>query len=401
MPRYSYKAQLGNGESVSEIAESASLPALAARLAGGGAKLETAKELNDPIPKLRGIPYFEIVGIYRQLASALAAGLPVVQTFEMLSNETNNVRIKKLLHFLRSQVSQGMQLSEAMRLLPKIFPNVHTAAIKAGEESGHLEKVIADLADQAEAMSNMSRRFASALVYPSVIATFALGLFTFSIFNFVPRFLMMFNDLGIRDLPMITQVAIFLSNKILPVVFFTALGILILSSIVLTQRKATSGKLWVDSWKLKIPLLGQIVEKAALARFAGSLGVLLDAGIDLPRAMRLASEGVGNCTVEYLLKNVSTEIELGHTLSEAINKTDTLSPTLAWRMGVGEETGSLSESLLGMSRLYSQQVESLVTSVAAMIEPLLIIFIGTGVAMLVLGMFLPLIAVIQNLSGGG
>lgn len=400
MPRYSYQARYGNGEVVSEVVESASLPALAAKLASVGATIQTAQEITEPPPRLGNIPYFEVVGIYRQIASALEAGLPVPETLEMLSNESRSASVKTLMHFLRTKVSQGMQLSEAMKLAPKIFPDVHVAAIRAGEESGRLERVMSELADQSEALSNMNRKIASSLVYPVVIAFFALLLFNGGMIGIIPKFMMLYDDLGIRELPVATKLMFLLASRVAPVMVFLILAVTILGWIILTQRRAASGRLWLDSWKLRIPLVGQIVEKAALARFSGTLGVLLEAGIDLPKAIRMAAEGAGNRTVEYLLKSVSSDVELGSTLSEALGTTDTLPPTLAWRVGVGEETGSLPGAMNRMSKLYSDQVQNTAGSVAAIIEPLLIIFIGSGVMLLVVGMLMPLVAIIQSLSGG-
>ena len=400
MPRYYYTARLTSGGSASGSEDAASLPALSSKLASRGAQIETAAEEPERPPNTRGIPYFEIIGIYRQMGSALDAGLPLPETLQMLSRETGNPRLGALLSFLRVKIAEGLALSEAMRLLPRVFPPVHIAVVRAGEECGRLEQVLSELADQAEALSNMNRRFASALVYPTVIALAVLLLFNFVLFGIVPRFGVMFGDLGITDLPPITRLVLLLSHSVFPGIILIALGVLIAVSVVLTQRRASSGRLWLDSWKLRIPLAGQIVEKAALARFSGTMGLLLNAGIDLPRAIRLASEGAGNRAVEHLLKNISAEVEMGITLSEAAAKTETLPPTLAWRLGVGEETGSLPDALIRIGKLYSQQVESLVISAAGIIEPLLIVTVGLGVGTLVIGMLLPLISVIQMLSGG-
>jgi type IV pilus assembly protein PilC len=390
---------LTSGGSASGSEDAASLPALSSKLASHGAQIETAAEEPERLPNTRGIPYFEIIGIYRQMGSALDAGLPLPETLQMLSRETGNPRLGALLSFLRAKIAEGLALSEAMRLLPRVFPPVHIAVVRAGEESGRLEQVLLELADQAEALSNMNRRFASALVYPTVIALAALLLFNFVLFGIVPRFAVMFNDLGMRDLA-ITSLVLLLSHSIFPGIILIALGVLIAAGVVLTHRRASSGRLWLDSWKLRIPLAGQIVEKAALARFSGTMGLLLNAGIDLPRAIRLASEGAGNRAVEHLLKNVSAEVEMGNTLSEAAAKTETLPPTLAWRLGVGEETGSLPDALIRIGKLYTQQVESLVISAAGIIEPLLILAVGLGVGMLVIGMLLPLVSVISMLAGG-
>lgn len=400
MPRYHYTARSASGQSMSAGEDAASLPALASKLASHGAQIETVAEEPERLPNARGIPYFEIIGVYRQIGSALEAGLPLPETLQTLSRETRNPRLGALLHFLRAKIDEGLALSETMKMLPRVFPPVHTAVIRAGEESGRLEQVLSELADQAEALSNMNRRFASSLVYPTVVSLFALVLFNGAFLGIVPKFRVMFSDLGIMELPWITRLAFLLSGTLFPALSLIAIGLAIAVAVVLTYRRASSGRLWADSWKLRIPMAGQIVEKAALARFSGMMGLLLDTGIDLPRAIRLAAEGAGNRAVERLLKNVSAEVEMGDTLSEAAAKTETIPPTLAWRIGVGEETGSLPDALMRISRLYSQQVESLVTSAAAVIEPVLVLTVGFGVGLLVIGMLLPLVAVIQNLSGG-
>ena len=400
MPRYSYTARNAGGQTFTDTAEVPSLVALGARLADEGNTIETARVLGSDVPRIKGVPFFEITALYRQMASSIEAGLPLAEALQMLSSESRNPRVKSLIHFLRTQVSEGTPLSEAMQQFPSVFPRVHVAAVRAGEESGRLEKALDDLAQQAEAFSNMSRRFASALVYPTVIAVAALALFNFAFFSTVPRFQTLFGDLGITEFPTLTRFVFFVARMVVPITTLLVVGILITVTLIVAQRRASAGRMWLDAWKLRIPLVGQIVEKASLARFSGTLGLLLDSGVELPRAIRLASEGAGNCTVEQLLKNVSTEVESGLSLSESIDRAGAMPATLAWRVGVGEETGTLPDSLLRMSRLYAGQVDSLVTSLAGILEPALIIVIGSGVASLVLGMFLPLAQIISSLTGG-
>jgi type IV pilus assembly protein PilC len=398
MPHYSYTAETTAGEQLAGLIDAPSVPALAARLAVEGQSIRTVRESIPDLPRVRGIPYFEVIGIYRQIASSIDAGLPLVEALEMMSSESRNSGLKSLLYFLKSQVSEGVPLSEAMRAFPNIFPEVHIAVVKSGEQSGKLGKALDELAEQAEAMSNMSRRFASSLVYPTVIAVAAFGLMNFGMFAIVPRFQTLFGDLGVEKVSSLTSFLFFMARTVMPITALLCLGSLILLSVILVQRRAASGRLWLDSWKLRIPIVGQIAEKVSLARFAGMLGLLLDAGIDLPRAVNLAAEGAGNRVVERLLRNVSADVEIGHTLSESIDRAETMPATLAWRIGVGEETGALPEALLSMSRLYARQVDSLVTSFAGLLEPLLIIFIGSAVGMLVLGMFLPIAAIINALT---
>ena len=401
MPKYSCKTVNGSGETSTMVCETQSLPELAAQFEAKGMRINSMKELVDRAPRIKGIPFFEIIALYRQIASSIAAGLPLVETLDLLSNESSNIRLKALLRFLRVRTSEGEPFSDAMALIPGVFPGVHVAAVRAGEESGQLEKALDELASQAEAISNMNRRFASALVYPTVIAIAALALFGFGFLAIVPKFRSLFSDLGVYHYPSLTHFVFFVAGKALPLTMLLSFAVLILGGFIIMQRRAASGRLRLDSWKLRIPVIGQIMEKSALARFTGTLGLLLESGVDLPKAIRLAAEGAGNRVVEQLLKNVSAEVELGNSLSDAITGTGTMPPTLAWRIGVGEETGNLGDSLCRLSRLYADQVESLVSSLSSLIEPVLIIILGSGVAMLVLGMFLPIVAIIQNLTGCG
>ena len=400
MPRFDYTARNAAGETLTDTAESPSLPALAAKLAEQGAAIQSAARVGPGVPRIRGIPFFEIIGLYRQLASSIEAGLPVADSLQMLSSESRNSTLKSLLYHLRTLVSEGTPLGEAMADFPDAFPAVHVAIVRSGEHSGRLQEALSGLADQAETFSNMNRRFASALVYPAVIAVAALTIFNVAFFSIVPRWKSLFGDLGITAYSGFTSFVFFAARLVLPATILLAIGALILAVLILSQRRAASGMMWLDAWKLRVPVVGQIVEKACLARFSGSLGLLLESGVDLPQAMRLASECTGNRTVECLLKNVSVRVESGDTLAEAMADSGSMPTTLAWRIGVGEETGNLPDSLLQISRLYESQVDSLVTSLAGILEPVLIIFIGSGVAMLVFGMFLPLISVIQGLTGG-
>lgn len=400
MPRYSYTARLSSGETVSATADAPSLPALASNLAETGADIRSAREIEPETPFIRGIPYFEVLGVYRQIASAIEAGLPLKESLGMLSSESRNPHLRILLRFMETKVSEGMQLSDTMKLFPRVFPHVHVATVRAGETSERLGAVLEELADRAETLANMSRRFASALVYPTIVAIAALTLLSFSLTFIVPKFGGLFRDLGIQQFPLPTRIVFFVGKWFAPAATLIMAAAVILIAVVCTQRKAASGHLRLDAWKLRIPLVGQIIEKAGLARFASTMGVLLNAGVELPRALSVAAESADNGTVERILKNVSIDVELGNTLSESIDRHQAMPSAMAWRIGVGEESGSLVESLTKVGALYAMQVDSLVMSLAGFVEPLLIITVGSGVMMLVLGMFLPLVAVIQNLSGG-
>ncbi len=399
MPRYTYTALADDGEVISSTADATSIPALGAELAARGARIQSARAMEKQVPSIRGIPYFEVISIYRQIASAIDAGMPVRETLGMLSSEARNARLKALLHFLDREVSGGAPLSDAMALFPKIFPAVHIAVVRSGEESERLSQALEELADQAESFSNMSRRFASALVYPSVIAGFALLMLNGAFVGIIPKCAALFSDLGIQHLPPVTRFAFFVGSWIGPASLLVLVAAWAAIFILSIQRKAASGRLLIDSWKLRIPLVGQIVEKAALARFSGTLGLLLDAGIELPRALDMAADGAGNGTVARILKNVAVDVQTGRSLSESIDKHQAMPASMAWTIGVGEETGELSTTLGKISKLYARQVDSLVTSLAGFIEPLLIIFIGSGILLLVVGMFLPLAATIQSLCG--
>ncbi len=400
MPRYSYTARTSAGETVAAVAEANSLPALASTLADSGVAIQSAREIRPEAPFIGGIPYFEVLGIYRQIASAIEAGLPLKESLGMLASESRNPRLRMLLQALEGKVGEGMQLSESMKLFPRVFPKVHVAVVRAGEASENLGIVLEELAERAETLANMSRRFASALVYPAIVAVAALALLNFSLLFIVPKFEGLFADLGIRGLPLATRIVFFIGKWFAPATLLVIAAAVMLIAVISTQRKAASGRLWLDAWKLRLPLVGQIIEKASLARFAGTLGVMLDAGVELPRALSMAAESTDNGTVEQILKNVSIDVERGSTLSESVDRHQAMPPAMAWRIGVGEESGALAESLTKVGNLYAMQVDSLVMSLAGFIEPLLIITVGSGVMMLVLGMFLPLVAVIQNLSGG-
>lgn len=400
MAKYAYTAQTAGGEAIQSMADAASLPDLAARLAASGQAIISARELGAQLPDIRGVPYYEVTAFYRQTGSSLDAGLPLAETLEMLAGESRNHKLTWLLHHLKTLVSEGIPLSQAMSKFPGVFPEVHVAIVRSGEESGRLETALMELADQAEALSNMNRRIASALVYPAVIGLFAVMLFSGAFMSFVPKFRALFSDLGIVEYPGLTQVVFFVCDKAPLALLFGLIGLGVLIGLMSVQRRAASGRMWLDTWKLRVPALGQIIEKAALARFSGALGLLLDSGVDLPQATRLAADGAGNRLVGQAFKAVAGDVELGHSLSESVDRCSAMPPSMAWRVGVAESTGALPEALTRMSRMYMAQVDSLVTATAGFIEPLLIIIIGSGIGMLILSMFLPLVGIVQSLSGG-
>ena len=336
----------------------------------------------------------------RQFSTMIDAGVSLVRALDVLGEQTANPKLKRILLEIQAEVEGGQTLSKSMQKYPKVFNNLFIGLIRAGEVGGVLEESLQRLSFFLEKDMELRRKVKAALTYPIIVVIVAIlivvGLCTF----IVPKFIDLFKELGVKDLPAMTQVLVdfsqFLQNKwyimvtICLVVWF---GIKLAGTTRIGRRV-------IDWLKLKMPVFGKLSHKICLARFARTLSTLLVSGVPILQAMETVAGTVGNEIISEAILNARERIREGDRINEPLEKSKMFPPMVVHMISIGEESGALDQMLSKIAEFYEGEVESALQSLTSAIEPVMIVFLGVVVGFIVIAMFMPLISVIQNLSGG-
>lgn len=338
----------------------------------------------------------------RQFSTMVDAGVSLVRCLDVLSRQTQDTKLKKILIDIGERVESGESLSRAMQRHPRTFNNLFIGLIRAGEVGGVLEEALQRLSTFLEGDVALRRKVKSALTYPVLVMIAALGIVIFLVSWVVPQFAALFKDIGLKDdqMPAMTQFLIDLSKN------FTKnwLIILIVTVAVVVGYKlfvATRfGRRVVDRIKLKIPVFGPLHHKICMARFSRTMGTLLTSGVPILQAMETVAGTVGNTIMADAVLDSRARIREGDKIGDPLEASKMFPPMVVHMIGVGEESGSLDYMLQKIADFYEMEVEATLASLTAALEPILIVFLGFVVGFIVIAMFLPLIKVIEGLSSG-
>ena len=346
-----------------------------------------------------GVSQRQVTVFTRQLATLIAAGLPLVRSLYVLERQEKGV-LKSTIHGLAEQVEGGSSFSEALSKFPKAFPPLYVNTVKAGEAGGVLELVLTRLAEFAEKSERLNSRIKAALIYPALVLTLALSVLFFLITFIVPKFMMIFKEMNVT-LPAPTKVLLFVSS-LAKDKWPVGLGIIVLfiiTYVILVRIPAT--RMVLDRIRLELPVMGQLVRKIAIARFTRTLGTLLSSGVPILQSLMVAKDTTGNEVMARSIIHVHDSVREGETVAKPLLKAG-LFPAMAVNMiSVGEETGALDQMLLKIADVYDEEVDVTVTGLMSLLEPFLIIGMGLIVGFIVVSMFLPLFQLITALGGGG
>jgi len=346
-----------------------------------------------------GVSQKQVTVFTRQLATLIAAGLPLVRSLYVLERQEKGV-LKSTIHGLAEQVEGGSSFSEALGKYPKTFPPLYVNTVKAGEAGGVLELVLTRLAEFAEKSERLSSRIKAALIYPALVLTLALSVLFFLITFIVPKFMMIFKEMNVK-LPAPTKVLLFVSS-LAKDKWPVGLGIivsLVIVYVLLIRIPAT--KFLLDRIKLELPVMGPLIRKIAIARFTRTLGTLLSSGVPILQSLMVSKDTTGNEVMARSVIHVHDSVREGETVAKPLLKAG-LFPAMAVNMiSVGEETGALDQMLLKIADVYDEEVDVTVTGLMSLLEPFLIIGMGLIVGFIVVSMFLPLFQLINALGGGG
>jgi type IV pilus assembly protein PilC len=342
----------------------------------------------------------DLVLISRQLATMIRAGLPLIEVLNILGDQVDKLTLRVVLRQIERDVQGGSSLFEAMARHPRVFNQFFLSMVKAGEASGMLDAILDQVAIYMEKAASIRRKVKSATMYPAAVSVFAVLIMTLIMWKVVPVFQEIFEGLG-GDLPVLTKMVIAASNFVREQ-WYIVLAIVVGIVIVLVQwGKTKPGRYQIDLFKLKMPIFGPLLLKVAIARFSRSLGTLMRAGVNILSALEITAKTAGNVVIEDAIYRTRNSIQGGESITKPLVESGVFPPMVTRMIEVGERTGALENMLHKIAEYYEDQVDAAVSGLTSLIEPLLIIFLGSIIGVVVVSMFLPLIKMLELVQQSG
>ena len=402
MPVYTYRGtnRMGapvTGERLSE--SKAQLTAALRREQINVSKLsEKGKEFSIPTFGA-GVDSKELAVFTRQFSVMIDAGLPLVQCLEILAGQQENKTFQKILNGVRGSVEGGATLSTSMKAHEKVFDPLYYNMVEAGETGGILDTILQRLASYIEKNVKLKRAVKSAMIYPVSVLGIAAAVIILLLWKVVPIFVTLFNGLDV-DLPLPTRIVIGLSNFVgsiyglMLLVFFIAGGFAIKFWYGTPQ-----GRMAIDALLLKVPVVGIVLRKIAVARFTRTLGTLISSGVPILEGLDITARTAGNAVVEKAISQTRKAVEAGRSLVDPLKETDVFPGMVTQMIGVGEQTGAMDAMLQKIADFYEDEVDAAVKDMLTAIEPIMIVVLGVIVGGVVISMYLPLFSLIAKLAG--
>ena len=404
MAVFQYVARNAQGRTVSGKTEAANQGQAARALREQGlipVSIKTGSLTRAQLKANRGrggrIKLDDLVIFSRQIAVMIRAGLPLLETLNILQEQMEKRKFKEVLTEVENDVKGGASFTEAMEKHPRIFDMFFINMVRAGEASGMLESILDQVAHYLEKSASLRRKVKSALTYPAVVSFAALGITAFLMLYVVPVFEDMFIELE-GQLPVMTKMVVGVSDFcraywiiILPM----AIGLMM---FVWAWGKTHGGRVVLDKLKLKLPVFGPLLLKVAVAKFARTLSVLIKAGVNILAALDIVGKTVGNVIVEDAINKTRVSIQSGETFTKPLADSGVFPPMVTRMIDVGERTGALEGMLAKIAEFYEDQIDATVSALTSIIEPILIIFLGVCVGTVVIAMFLPLFQMLDSIS---
>ena len=332
----------------------------------------------------------DIVIFTRQLATMIDAGLPLVQCLEILGSQTENKGLSKVITQVRSDVESGATFADALKKHPKAFDTLYVNMVAAGEAGGILDTILGRLASYMEKFARIKKQIKSAMIYPSVILFVAVTVVAILMIFVVPMLANMFAEMG-GTLPAPTRIVIWLSN------FLSGWGGLsmALSAVgifvgIQQWRKTENGLRMTDRIAMNIPVVGMLIRKVAVAKFTRTMGTLLTSGVPILEGLIIVAKTAGNKVIEEAIMMTRQSVSEGKTLAEPLSKSKVFPAMVNQMIAVGEATGALDNMLNKIADFYDEEVDTAVAALTSMLEPLLMIFLGTTVGFVIVAMYMPI-----------
>jgi type IV pilus assembly protein PilC len=392
MATFAYRGRSTTGSVTGEI-EAADRMAAVAQLRSKGVVATSVQERRAKAAAARGgggkVKDKDLAIYTRQFSTMIDAGLPIVQCLTILSEQSESKALRSVTAQVARDVEGGATLADAFRKFPRTFDDLFTNLIQVGESGGVLDVVLQRLSTYIEKAAALKRKVKSAMVYPLTIIGVAVLVIIFMMTFVIPTFADMFKNMG-ATLPLPTQIVLWLSDFTRSYVLFIIAGI---AAFVFGLRKfyATDrGSRLIDTLLLRVPIIGTLVRKVAVARFTRTLGTLISSGVPILEGLRITARTAGNRVVEKAVMQARTAVTSGRTLAEPLKQSGVFPPMVVHMISVGENTGALDQMLSKIADFYDDEVDSAVSALTSLLEPLMIVFLGVVVGGLVVAMYLPI-----------
>lgn len=416
MPTYKFEAMSSQGEEVKDTIDAATEEEAQQKIkqmgyfvtriqeAGGqkkaGAKKKKATGKKKKTFVIGGVSTKMLCTFTRQFSTLQDAGLPVLRSLKILEGQLKPSALKNALIDVVDDVESGSTLSEAFAKHPKCFDRLYVNMLKAGEAGGALEVILQRLADFKEKAQTLKRKIIGAMVYPIVVIMVAVSILSFILIYIIPKFKKIFNDFGMK-LPAITELLLDISDfvqhnwYVFPLI---AIGIWLFIKLICLFKKGRYAWDWV---KLHIPIVGGIIDKTIVARTTRTLGTLVSSGVPILEALSIVKETCNNAVFEHMYQRVYESIREGETIAAPLKESRLVDDMVVNMVDVGEETGELDKMLYKIAEVYEEEVDILVESLISLLEPIMVVFLGVCVGFIVVALFMPMLAILEKLGGGG
>ncbi|MFZ3065049.1 MAG: type II secretion system F family protein [Nitrospirota bacterium] len=351
---------------------------------------QAAKNINISIPGIGGRVKDKDLAVFtRQFATMIDAGLPLVQCLEILSTQSENKSLASALKDIRQDVESGATFTDALRKHPKVFNDLYVNMVAAGEAGGILDTILNRLAAYIEKAMKLKAKVKSALVYPAVIISVAVVVVAILMVWVIPIFSQMFTSMG-GNLPLPTKIVVGLSHFFKSNIIFIIIAIILIIVGLRYFYKSEKGKKIIDALLLKTPVIGILIRKVSVAKFARTMSTLLSSGVPILDGLEIVSRTSGNKVVEKALMDTRQSISEGKTIAEPLGKTTVFPPMVVQMISVGEATGALDAMLSKIADFYDEEVDTAVATLTSMMEPMLMVFLGVVIGFIVIAMYLPI-----------
>ena len=392
------QGSLKKGE-IEAVNEAAVMAQLRAQMLLPVSVKEKAKDVSEYLPFLKeGISTRELVIFTRQFATMIDAGLPLVQCLTILGDQQPNKTFKAIIREVKQDVEEGATFADSLRKHPKPFDALYVNLVQAGEIGGILDTILNRLAVYLEKADALARKVKGAMVYPSTVLTVAIGVVVLMLVKVIPTFEKMFQDFG-GELPAPTQMVVTLSH------FMQQWVVVMIASIAFVffaffQARARNPRFRraTDALFLKLPIFGTLLQKVAVARFTRTLGTMIASGVPILDGLEIVARTAGNMVIEEALMDGRAAISEGKTIAEPLQESDVFPGMVTQMIAVGEETGAMETMLGKIADFYDEEVDTAVDALTAMLEPLMMVFLGGSVGGLLIAMYLPIFKIAETIG---
>jgi type IV pilus assembly protein PilC len=403
MPIYQWKARTRQGTlkkgEIEAVNDQAVMAQLRSQLLMPVSVKEKAKDVTEYLRFMKqGISTRELVIFTRQFATMIDAGLPLVQCLDILAEQNPNKRFKGIIREVRQEVEQGSTFAEALRKHPKPFDALYVNLVQAGEIGGILDTILNRLAVYLEKADSLARKVKGAMVYPTTVLVVAIGVVVLMLVKVIPTFAKMFQDFG-GELPAPTQLVISMSNFMQQWIWaFLIVVFLAVTAFLRARKQSKRFRRATDALFLRAWVFGPLLQKVAVARFTRTLGTMIASGVPILDGLEIVARTAGNVVIEEALLDVRSAISEGKTIAEPLQESGVFPGMVVQMIAVGEETGAMESMLSKIADFYDEEVDAAVEALTALLEPMMMVFLGGTVGGLLIAMYLPIFKIAETIG---